>query len=114
MIVESTFTTRSPCVAQQGGYRTQQVPAVGPFVARVAVGKMTADVAEARCPEQRVADRMQQHVGVGMSGEPPVVGDIDTADDELTTGHQRMDVEALTDSHRSAFRTSAASARSSG
>src|SRR5260370_1438653 len=52
-----------------------------------------------RTPEQSVADRVQQDVGVGMAKQPLLVRNIEAADDELSPGDERMHVEPLPDSH---------------
>ena len=77
----------------------QQLAAVDALELGIGVGKVLADVAEAGGAEQRVADRVQQHVGVGMAVEPFLMRDVDAADDELAPGDQRMHVEALADPH---------------
>ena len=46
-------------------------------------GIVLADVAQPRGAEQRVADRVQQHVGVGVAVEALVVRDLDAADHQL-------------------------------
>ncbi len=75
---------------------------------------MLADVAEARRAEQRVADGMQQHIGIGVAVEPFRVLDLDAADDQLAAKHQRMHIEALADSHNPRARIASAIATSSG
>ena len=75
---------------------------------------MLADVAEAGGAQQRIADGVQQHVGVRMAVEALLVLDLDTADHELAAQHQRMHVEALADSHALRARIASAIATSSG
>jgi len=66
-------------------------------VGGIGVGKHLADVAERRRPEQRVGDRMQQHVGIAMAKGLAIVGDGDAADHEPGTGAEPMGVVAESD-----------------
>src|SRR5438309_3060587 len=91
----------------------QQPAAVNAGVAGIAVGIMPPDVAKARGAEQRVADRVRKHVGVGMPQQALVMRDLDAADDELAPLGERMHIEALPDSHRRLARMAAAIVRSS-
>ena len=75
---------------------------------------MLADVAEGGGAEQRVADGVQQDVGIGVAVEAFLVLDLDAADHELAAQHQRMHVEALADSHAPRARIASAIATSSG
>ena len=72
---------------QEGNGGPQQYPAVGALIARVAVGKMTADITQRRRPEQRVGDRMEQRVGVGVSEESGLVGNLDAAKNQIGRAH---------------------------
>ena len=58
---------------------------------------MAADVSECSGTQQRVRDGVQQHVGVGMPQQAHRVGNVDTANDQWTTGHQGMGVPAFAD-----------------
>src|SRR5574340_332899 len=60
---------------------------------------MPADVAQRRRAEQRVADRVQQHVGIGMAEQAPVIRNVHAADDQLAPLYQLVNVETLSDSH---------------
>ena len=60
---------------------------------------MPADVAQARSAKQCIADGMQQHVGIGMSVQSAIKGNVDAADDELAARHQCMNIEALSYTH---------------
>ncbi len=78
---------------------------------------MSADIAEAGGPEQRIGDRMEQHVGIGMAEQPALEGDLHAADDELAPRHEGMDVETLADAHHACLlccRILSASTRSAG
>ena len=77
----------------------QQRAAVRILVARVRVGEMHAEVAQRERAKQRIGDRVQQHVGVRVSGETAVVRNGHAADDERTSGGERMHVEACADAH---------------
>ena len=79
------------------GDAAQQDAAVDAGKRRVGVREMAADVAQPRRAQQRVADRVQQHVGVGMAGEPALVGNVDAADDELAIFGKSVHVEAVAD-----------------
>ena len=92
----------------------QQAAAVGPFEFRIGIGIVLADVAEAGGAQQRIADGVQQHIGVGMAIEPFLVLDLDAADHQLAAVDQWVHVEALADSHAPRARIASAIATSSG
>ena len=56
-----------------------------------------ADVAQAGSAENRVDDRMGEDVPVGVAGEPPLRVELDSAEDELHPGLERMGVDARPD-----------------
>ena len=58
---------------------------------------MRADVALAERAVDRVGDRMQRHVGVGMARELLVVRDQDAAQPDAFAGREGVDVETLAD-----------------
>ena len=97
MIVASTLPTRQPRDLQLFGDPAQQDAAVDAGERGVGIREMAADVAQPGRAQQRIADRVQQHVGVGVSGQPQVVGNVDAADDELAAGGEGVDVEAVAD-----------------
>src|SRR6185436_6453513 len=68
-------------------------------VLRIAVRIMRADVAQRRGAQQRVADGMQQHVGVRMPLQALVMRNVDAADHEFPARDQRVHVESLPDPH---------------
>ena len=82
---------------QQGDGGAQQDAAVNVPVARIAVGKVAADVAQRDGAEQGIGDRMEQRIGIGVSEQAGCVGDFDAAEDELAPGDQSMNVVALPD-----------------
>ena len=98
----------------------EQRAAVRAFPLRIGVGKVHAEVAERQRAENRIGNRMQQDVGVGMAVETALERDGDAADDQRAAGDQRMDVETAADTNRHrgvpscAARIDAASAMSSG
>ena len=63
------------------------------------IREMPPDVAQRRRAEQRIADRVQQHIRVRMSEQAFFVRDLHPADDQLAAFHQLMHVVALTDPH---------------
>ena len=62
--------------------RLQQLRRIGVLPARVRVGKVRADVAEGRRAEERVDDRVDQHVRVTVSLEPRLARELDAAEDK--------------------------------
>ena len=77
--------------------QAQQLAAVGITVTLIAVRKELTDVAEPGRAEDCVGDRVQQHIGVGVAEESALERDLDAADDQSTSRHQRMNVETLSD-----------------
>ena len=61
---------RVATLARQRRDVAQQRAAVGALPARIGVREVRAEVAQRERAEERVADRVQQHVGIGMAGEP--------------------------------------------
>ena len=60
---------------------------------------MTADVAIGERAEDRVGDRVHQHVGVGMADEALIVRNLDAAEPDMIAGAEGMDVIALAGPH---------------
>src|SRR5262249_2255957 len=77
--------------------------AVGVLVPGIGVGEVPADVAERCGSEQRVADRVDQDVGVGVTGEALLEGDRDAAVPGPAARGERVDVESLADPHPSSL-----------
>ncbi len=75
----------------------QQHPAVGALPPRIRVGEVHADVAQRQRAEDRVADRVEQDVGIGMPVETAIEGDRHAAQNEPASGDERVDVEAIAD-----------------
>jgi len=61
-------------------------------VGRVGVGKPLADVAQGRRPEHRVGHRVQEHVGIAVADQLPVVGNVDPTQPERAAGLESMRV----------------------
>ena len=89
---------------------------LGTLVARVAVGKVAADVTQRDGTEQGIGNRMQQGIGVGMPEQAGFMGNLDTAENQLAARDQAMHVVALPDPkvHFRPLRISAARTRSAG
>ena len=86
-------------LVQQARAVPDELPAVGTLPARVAVGKMLADVAEAERPEQRVAQRVQRDVAIGMRAHPAHVRNAHAAQHHVIAGLESVHVVAGTHPH---------------
>ncbi len=64
---------------------------------RIGRREMRADVALAERAIERVGERVQRHVGVGMAGERAIVRDADAAEPDVIAGREGVDVETLAD-----------------
>ena len=80
----------------------QEERRIGARPARVGRREMAADVARAEAAEQRVGDRMQADVGIGMADQPQRLRQPHAAQHEAVARCQAMDVEALPDARREA------------
>ena len=56
---------------------------------------MPPDVTQSRRAEQRVTDRVKQHVGIGVSGQTQVIGNVHAADDQFAVRRKAVDVKSL-------------------
>jgi len=99
MIVASMLAIENPAAATFRAARAT-VPSNHARVGRIGVGKVRSDVAEARGTEQRVSDRVQQHVGVRMAEETLLERNRHPADNKWPPRNQRVNVEALPDAER--------------
>ncbi len=97
--VASTLTIRQPASARRRDDVAQQAATVGAGPALVVVGEQVADIAQRAGAEQRIAERMKQHIAVGVGDETVIVGDAYTADHQMVAIAEAMDVEAVADSH---------------
>src|SRR6185503_5975961 len=77
----------------------EQHAAVDLAVAGIRMGIVPADVAQRRRAEQRIADRVQQDVGVRMPEQALAVRNDHPADHELPSLGERMHIEPLPDPH---------------
>ena len=94
----------------------QEAGAVGVLPGRLAGREMAADIALGQRAVDRVAQRVDADIGVGMAGQARVVRHLDAAQHQLAAGRQHMHVEAGADAgeqRRRAMRVPAAT-RSSG
>jgi len=69
----------------------------------VGVGKMLADITQAKGPEQRIGDRVNDDVAVGVGDGADALRDDDAAEDELPACLQAVDVVAVTDAEGGHF-----------
>ena len=91
---------RLPAGGPHVGHRpAQQVDRVGPGPRRVGVGEVLADVAQPGRAQQRVGDRVGDHVGVAVPGRPALARERHAAEDERTVRvvGEGVHVEALPD-----------------
>ena len=86
-------------LTQQAERFVRQGQAGGVLPLRVVRWKVGADVAGAGGAQQRVDDRVQQDVGVGVAGQPGLALKRDAAEDERPPGLEAVDVVADADSH---------------
>ena len=82
---------------QQGRHLAQQDAAVDVFVVFAAVGEMTADIAERRGAQQRIAQGMDQHIAVGMGEQTLIMGNGDAAQYQGTARAEAMGIVAVAD-----------------
>jgi hypothetical protein len=61
---------------------------------------MRTQIAEREGTQQRIGDSVQQHVGVGMTGKPARMWNVDATEDQRTTRHQRVYIETGADAQR--------------
>src|SRR5215207_9466584 len=86
--------TRLPCQAVD---LAQQMLAVSVSEALVGGWEVLADVTERRRAEDRVGDGVEQHIGVRMPCQPPIVRDLDAAEDQAPSRCKAMGVVADSD-----------------
>ena len=72
---------------------------------------MLAEIAGAERAQQRAGDRVQQHVAVGVAGQPAVVRDLDAAEAQRPPCGEPMRIEAQPHPRRHRAPASSASAR---
>ena len=63
------------------------------------VREVAADIAQSRRPQQRIAERVEQHVAIGVSDQTASVRDAHTAQGDELTRTKGVNVEPVTDAH---------------
>jgi hypothetical protein len=79
----------------------QEVPAVGVAKAFIRIGKPSTDIAEPQRTEQRIAQRMNQHIPIGMRDDSANVRYAHSADDDSIAVAITVSIEAVPNSHQS-------------
>ena len=92
--VASTWSTAQPAAVTRSSTVAQQRHRVGVLPQLVGVREVLADVAEPGRAEQRVDDRVREHVGVGVAREAALAGDLDAAEDQRPPVREAMRVDA--------------------
>ena len=77
----------------------QQRAAVDAFIARIAVRKVFADIAECSRTEQRITDRVQQHIRIRVSEQAAFKRNIDATDHAFAAFDQSMHIKAVADTN---------------
>ena len=98
--VTSRLTSAYPAASHEPADLLEEDPARDAAPPRVAAREVAAHVALPRRPEERVADRVQDAVAVGVALEAAAVGHLDPAEEERAPGHQAVGVEAVADAQR--------------
>src|SRR5262249_28219565 len=99
----------------QADHLAQDLAAVDAIVARVAVRKVTTDVAQTGGTEKRIAQRMDQNIAVRVRDDAAIMRNSHAAEHDVVAGHEAMCVVAVSDQHAFlASRRASAIARSSG
>ena len=73
----------------------QEAQAIGALPAGIRIGKVHADVAQRRRAQQRIGDRVRQHIGVGVPFETEFAGNGDAAQYQRPPGNDAVDIPAL-------------------
>ena len=58
-----------------------------------------ADVTQRSGPQQRVTQRMQQHIAIGMSDQPALMRDAHSAEHDMIAVTKAVNIVTVTDSH---------------
>ena len=77
--------------------RSQHVGRVAAAVRFLRVGEQAADVGQGGGAEQGVGDRMEQHVGVAVADEVPIVRHVDAAQPQRSAGRGAVGVLSKSD-----------------
>ena len=87
------------CV-NQSQHMTQQSTAIGTLEGGVGIGEMPADIAERRGAEQRITERMQQHIAVGVGQQARLVGNLHAAEGDERPLAETVNIVAVANTHR--------------
>ena len=91
-----------PVLFEYRTYLAQQSAAVDAAIAWVGIRKMMAYVAKRGSTQAGVADRMDQHVGIGVAVQDLGMRNFDSAKTQVTPRFQRVDVVVMSDTYQSA------------
>jgi hypothetical protein len=91
--LKTSFPNQLGCVREKKA-------AVGIAPGWVGWGEVLADVAEGGRTEERIDDRVQEHIGVGVTGQTRGMGDFDATENETSSHFELVDVIANTGADR--------------
>ncbi len=80
-------------------HMTQHQAAVGTLPARIGGRKVLANIAQCQRAQQRIAERVQQHVAIGMREQTMIMGHAHTAEHHMVAGPEGVNVIADADAH---------------
>ncbi len=86
---------RYPASRTFDAHASEQHHGIGVFPLRIAVGKVSAEIAQRGRSEQRVGDRMRQDVGVGVSERTAFERNLDAAENQTPSFDQPVRVEPV-------------------
>ena len=92
----------------------QQLQGVRALVSGIRIGKMFADVPQSRSTQQRIGNRMEQHIRIGVAQKSQFIGNLHTAQDQIPVRHQFVHVVSVSDPHFSSSSSISAIFRSMG
>src|SRR5262245_61152163 len=81
-------------------HRAQEEERAAPAMARIGIGEARPEVLKTERPEQGVAGRVRQHVGVGMSLQARRAAQAHAPQDEPAAGRDRMLIPSASDPER--------------
>ena len=84
----------------QAHHMTQQHATVRTFEGRVGVREMLADIAQRRGAEQRITERMQQHVAIRMGQQTKFMWDSHTAQGNKIALSKTVHIIAVANTHK--------------
>src|SRR5690606_25764217 len=80
-------------------HMAQQHPAIGALELRIGVRKVLADIAQRHRAEQCIAERMQQHVAIGMRQQAALMWNPHAAERDEVALAEAMHVVTVADTH---------------